>query len=199
MLTVSTCDPDSRPREGLRDILVDVALLMLAEEGAEALSLRAVARRSGVSAMAPYRHYPDKEALLAAVASRGFEGLREALLAADTSALPGQALVDQAVAYVGYARANPALFRLMFGATATGLHPERLAAGETAYAVLARRVATDTPEAGRDARTLGCWAMVHGLAMLFLDGRLAGSFPGGGGDATRQVAEVMLGGLSRAT
>jgi AcrR family transcriptional regulator len=181
-------------RGDLPQALVGAALDLLCQDGAEAISLRAVARRAGVSAMAPYRHYEDKEALLAAVAALGFERFREALIAADAAAPAGQALVAQAQAYVRFAMDNPALFRLMFGPMDLGLHPDLCAAGEAAYAVLAQRVAADTPtEADRDARALGCWSLVHGLAMLMLDGRVRGKMPASIDDVTRRVAEAMLG------
>lgn len=177
----------------LRTALVAAALDLLAEDGTDAFSLRAVARRAGVSAMAPYRHYPDKEALLAAVATRGFEGLRDVLRNADEAAPAGQALVAQAIAYVRYAGENPALFRLMFGPKRLGTHPDLTAAGEAAYAVLATRVAAETPtDADRDARAVGCWSMVHGLASLFLDGRISDKMPAPDDDVTRRVAEAML-------
>lgn len=178
----------------LRTALVSAALGLLAEDGADAVSLRAVARRAGVSAMAPYRHYPDKEALLAAVAAQGFDGLRAALRATDDAAPAGRALVEQAVAYVRYALENPALFRLMFGPKRLGAHPELTAAGEAAYAVLAARVVAQAPaNADRDALALGCWSLVHGLASLFLDGRISDKTPASDGDVTRRVAEAMLG------
>ena len=178
----------------LRTALVGAALDLLADDGADAVSLRAVARRAGVSAMAPYRHYPDKEALLAAVAVQGFDGLRVVLRVADEAAPAGQALVAQAVAYVRYATENPALFRLMFGPKRLGAYPELAAAGEAAYAVLAARVAAGTPaDADRDARALGCWSLVHGLASLFLDGRISDKTAAPDGDVTRRVAEAMLG------
>lgn len=178
----------------LRAALIGAALDLLAENGAKAVSLRAVARRAGVSAMAPYRHYPHKEALLAAVAVQGFVGLRDVLRAADDAAPAGQALVEQAVAYVRYALENPALFRLMFGRRCLDTHPELTAAGEAAYAVLAARVAAGTPaNADRDAHTLGCWSLVHGLASLFLDGRISEKTAAPDGDVTRHVAQAMLG------
>ena len=178
----------------LRTALVGAALDLLAVDGANAVSLRAVARRAGVSAMAPYRHYPDKEALLAAVAVQGFDGLRDVLRTADDAAPAGQALVEQAVAYVRYALENPALFRLMFGPKRIGTHSELTAAGDTAYAVLAARVAAEAPaNANRDARALGCWSLVHGLALLFLDGRISDKTMAPADDVTRRVAEAMLG------
>ena len=171
---MSTSDEEKNYHHGsLRAALIDAALELLAAGGIEELSLRAVARRAGVSAMAPYRHYPDKESLLAAVAQRGFQGLRTVLLAADQGAAPGMALQEQSVAYVRYALDNPALFRLMFGSAKFGKHPDLAASGGSAYAVLAQRIAAETPDPEqRDARALGCWSLVHGLSVLLLDGRL---------------------------
>ena len=176
--------------------LLAAALSLLAEDGVEALSLREVARRAGVSAMAPYRHYADKNALIAAVAAHGFRVLGDALGAADQAAQPGQALVAQAVAYVRYALANPMLFRLMFGAKRPDAPPDPAleAAGAATYAVLSRRVAADTPaEEDRDARAIGCWSLVHGLALLFLDGEIRSRLGDADEAITRRVASVMLG------
>ena len=190
---MSTLAAKSYHHGELRTALVNAALDLLAEDGADAVSLRAVARRAGVSAMAPYRHYADKEALLAAVALRGFEGLQRVLRTADDGAPAGQALVEQAVAYVRYALENPALFRLMFGPRRLGTLSELTMAGETAYAVLAARVAAEAPaNTDRDARALGCWSLVHGLASLFLDGRISDKTTAPDDDVTRRVAEAML-------
>jgi AcrR family transcriptional regulator len=151
--------------------LIQSARALLAEGGTEALSLRAVARRAGVSAMAPYRHFPDKEALLAEVAADGFRDRRATLEAVDGSAAPGQALVEQGVAYVCFACAHPALFRLMFGPPRAGWHPALKRDGGHAHSVLARRVAAETAEPERHSRTLACWSLVHGLASLIIDGQ----------------------------
>ncbi len=173
--------------------LVGAALALLAEGGIDALSLREVARRAGVSAMAPYRHYADKEALLAAVAEHGFVGLGAALREADAAASPERALVSQASAYVRYALAHPALFRLMFGPKRSAVHPGLMAAGDAAYAVLAERVASQTAtDADREARVIGCWSLVHGLASLFLDGQIHDRVAAADDDLMRRVAEAML-------
>ena len=190
MHTVSTSVERGYHHGELRTALVGAALELLAEAGADALSLRAVARRAGVSAMAPYRHYADKEALLAAVAAHGFGGLREVLAAADREPA---ALVAQAVAYVRYALQHAALFRLMFGARRLDVSPELTVARDAAYAVLADRVAAETPvQRDREARVLGCWSLVHGLALLFLDGRIGEKTETPAGEVTRRVAEAML-------
>ncbi len=176
--------------------LLRAALALLAEDGVEALSLREVARRAGVSAMAPYRHYADKNALVAAVAAHGFGALGDALRAADQAAPPGGALVAQAVAYVRYALANPMLFRLMFGAKRPDAMPDPALepVGAATYAVLSRRVAAETPADGdQEARTIGCWSLVHGLALLFLDGEIRPRLDATDDAITRRVATAMLG------
>lgn len=144
------------------------------EEGVEpaALSLREAARRAGVSAMAPYRHFADKDALMAAVATVGFERLAAALRDADSAGTPRAALKAQGVAYVAFACANSALFRLMFGAGSPTKTDDLARAGEAAFGVLAGRVGRPAPTAETKDRALASWALVHGLAMLAVDGQL---------------------------
>ncbi len=158
------------PAGGLRDRLVEHALALL-ERGETDISLRGVARAAGVSAMAPYRHFPDKASLVGAVATHGFGSLRQLLERADADAAggPGSALIAQGIAYVRFARDRPALFRLMFADPVT----TTLSAGcdAAAYDVLARRVESLVPDTGTAASA--CWAIVHGLAILTLDGRIS--------------------------
>jgi AcrR family transcriptional regulator len=139
----------------LRAALLDAALALL--EADEAFSLRAVARRAGVSPTAPYRHYRDKEALLAALATHGFARLADRLAAA--AEIP-----DMAVEYVAFALTHPGLFRLMYG------RPTANAASARTAEILASRLAAP-------ALQIGAWAMVHGLAVLLLDGKLTGTDP----------------------
>ena len=132
--------------------------------------------------MAPYRHFPGKESLLAAVAAQGFGRLAERLGQADATAQGVEALVAQGVAYVGFACDEPALFRLMFGSAPPKDHPDLRVAGEAAYAVLARRAA-DLAEAGDQGDlALACWSLVHGLASLLVDGHAL--------DAAREPAAI---------
>ncbi len=174
-------------------MLFAAALDLLAEEGADALSLREIARRAGVSAMAPYRHYADKGALLAALATHGFRGLHDVLQRADLEAAPGDALVDQAVAYVRFALANPALFRLISRPKSAAVYPELTAAADATYGVLSRRVAAEAPDGcDREARAVGCWALAHGLAGLFLDGQISERMTAPDDEAIRRVARSML-------
>lgn len=169
MRTVSTSAPDRAYHHGdLRDALVSAALAQLEAEGETALSLRAAARACGVSAMAPYRHFADKEALLEAVAARGFEDLADRLEAADAAPSEGvEALGAQGAAYVAFACARPALFRLMFMTAAP--KPD----GTRAYRILEARVAAlPHPAMPAEDLTLAAWSLVHGLAALILDRRV---------------------------
>ena len=158
----------------LRSALVEAGLAILAEGGdAGALSLREAARRAGVSAMAPYRHFADKDALLAAIATVGFERLAAAQRAAEVDAASSAAaLRGQGMAYVAFACANPALFRLMFGAGAPQKHGALAEAGKASFDLLAARVAEIPSLTPRPDRALAHWSLVHGLAMRAVDGQL---------------------------
>ena len=187
---MSTSKPERRGDLGER--LVDAALSLLAEQGAEAISLRGVASRVGVSAMAPYRHYADKEALLAAVAARGFTQLNERVHAAIAGVAPDDAPIERAVAYVGFARANPALFRLMYGPRRSGDHPELTAARAAVYATMTAWARTEGDDSGPSPWLLGYWSLMHGLASLFLDGQLDGKGLGSDDEAARRVVRALL-------
>lgn len=200
-MSTSTIDP-SLTKGGyhhgdLREALIAAGLSIL-EDGGDptSLGLRETARRAGVSAMAPYRHFPDKDALLAAVATVGFERLRAALAAADQGGegADREALYAQGAAYVAFACAQPGLFRLMFGGGARpGARPQALCeASAAAYAVLAARVATLVPGASAADEALRSWALVHGIASLVIDGLV--------GEAVRidpQAAAALAGRLLR--
>lgn len=153
----------------LRARLVADAMRLLADDPA-ALTLRAVARAAGVSAMAPYRHFPDKAALLEAVKREGFQQLRLVLRDADEADNDAEALIGQGLAYLRFAADHPALFRLMFAGPLAKPSIAK-AEDETAYGVLARRIARLTPSQAEVATT-AAWAIVHGLAVLQLDDRL---------------------------
>lgn len=155
----------------LRAALLAAAVGML-EEG-ETFSLRAVARRAGVSPTAPYRHFADREALESAVAVEGFRDLQAALLAVGDLPASASAVGEFAVAYVAFALRRPAVFRLMFGNECDDTNDERVQAAGALQELLTRAVANVFPDA--DASTLGMalWSTAHGLAFLHLDGKLA--------------------------
>jgi AcrR family transcriptional regulator len=177
----------------LRDQLLDHAEVML-EEGQTEPGIRALARAAGVSAMAPYRHFADKDALLTAVAERGFATLAARLTAADASGSDAERLVEQGLAYVAFARARPALFRLMFARqNDCAPPPEKTRENAPAFAILAARVAALAGGDTADA-TLGCWAIVHGLATLALDSRVDAP-----PEQVRAVLALYVAGISRPT
>lgn len=174
MSTTQATDGDRPYHHGnLREALIEAALDIL-EQGSETLTIRAAAKSAGVSHTAPYNHFADKEALLAAVAIRGFETLEAAVEAARTQAGPDPAaqLAASGEAYVFFAANHPALFRLMFGPRQAD--DTVRAAGLSAFDALVR-VVQDGMEAGAfrpsDARATAftAWSLVHGMAQLAID------------------------------
>lgn len=176
MLAVSTSR--SFHHGDLKAALVRSASGLIEQSGVEALSLREVARVAGVSTAAPYRHYASKEALLAEVAQQGFEQLREQLLDAGAGLKPRPAFLAQCLGYVRFAQEHPALYRLMFGAFPHKSEYRGLAeAGDRLFAVLDGQLSQGKKKQ-RAARAVGCWAFVHGLAMLAIDDQLHMHLPG---------------------
>ncbi|MGD1864490.1 MAG: TetR/AcrR family transcriptional regulator [Phormidesmis sp.] len=165
----------------LRQALVNAALEVLETKDAKSISLREVARQAGVSHTAPYRHFEDKAALLAAVAEEGFIEFGTYLQAAvdQAQAAPIESLQATGEAYVRYALDHPTHFRVMFGS---------FPADEPADSTLSQvsngtfQILVEVITAGQAAGllkagdpnllALGRWSMVHGLAMLLLDGML---------------------------
>jgi len=162
----------------LRAALLKAGLDLLETQSAEGLSLREVARQVGVSPTAVYRHFPNKQSLLYALCKHGADGLYEAQAAAMKAAGGGPAgFAATGQAYVRYALANPALFRLLM---TTKPPAEMLNPDETyvysAMDLLRRNVAALLPpDASPDLRKAAvtlAWSQVHGMAMLMLDGQL---------------------------
>ncbi len=154
----------------LRRALVEGSIALIAEEGVEALTLRSLARRLGVSHAAPHHHFASKDELLVAVADAGYAALGQALeRAAARHTDPFDRLAATGVAYVSFAADHPAQFRLMFGAQSRHTPPP-----DDANRVLvsaARAVALALGDE-RLVKTiiLAAWSIVHGLATLWLDG-----------------------------
>ncbi len=173
-----TAQPKSYHHGNLRAELLDTAVLELRRVGADALSLRALAREIGVSQTAPYRHFADKSDLLAALAVNGYQDLLGSLTAAGQAAGsdPRQRLVAFAHAYVDYAGDNPELFKLMFGPAVQPAekYPElRDISRETL--LLVQQILKDGMDQGlfrsQDIVYLANsgWAGIHGLATLKVD------------------------------
>jgi AcrR family transcriptional regulator len=155
--------------------LVRAAIELLEEGGAADLSLRAAARRAGVSASAPYRHFADRDALLSAVAAVGYRELGAALVQAHPAPKTPDDLADIAVAYVRFALTRPGLFRVMFGSACDQTTPERVAAVDAIHEYLNLIVQQTLPGADPEAMPTAMWALVHGLAFLHLDGKFDAS------------------------
>lgn len=158
----------------LRQVLLTEGLALVGEKGPDSLSLRELARRVGVSAMAPYRHYPNKDSLLAAIAEDGFLQLTKQLGVIDESCCSGRTpLLQAGIAYVRFALGQPALFRLMFSTSRPGgHHPDLDAARGDSFGVLMQHIRPEAASDQRIAYAHGCWSLVHGLALLLLDGLL---------------------------
>lgn len=157
----------------LRAAVIAAGLKRLEEGDGAELGLRALARDVGVSATALYRHFPDKEALLDALADEGLRRL--GALQAQAWLKAGGAVAGfkaTGIAYVRFAHDEPALFRLSF----TRQMPDRKEGGdggEVAYNLLRAGVGEALPGVeDPDTAALHAWALVHGLAMLILDRRI---------------------------
>jgi AcrR family transcriptional regulator len=159
----------------LRDALVRAALEILEDSTVTEVSVRAAARRAGVSTGAPYRHFADRDALLSAVAAVGYRELAGALVAAHPAPRTADDLADIAVAYVQFALTRPGLFRVMFAEGCDRTDPDRVAAvaATTEYVkAIAQQV---VPTVDSEPLATAMWALVHGLAFLHMDGKFDSS------------------------
>ncbi len=163
----------------LRAALLRATRDVLARDGAAGLSLREVARQSGVTHAAPYRHFPDKASLLAALAEEAFHALDERMRASAAS-VGGDALAqlhEIGVAYVMFAVSEPESYRVMFGPAVENWedHPLLRKASAAAMGTLVEHV-TRAQASGKVRResplelASAAWAMTHGLAMGLIDG-----------------------------
>lgn len=161
----------------LRTSLLDAGAALLEQEGPTGLSLRKLARRLGVTPGAPYRHFEDKDGLLAALAAEGYRKLRAEMLR-DTETAPNaeERLKQAGTGYIRFAMGQPELFRLMFGWMPSRDIPELCEAGDAAFAAFEGIVQSCEDEgllrrSVSDAGLLA-WSAVHGAAFLSIDGRL---------------------------
>jgi len=167
----------------LANALVAAGVTMVEEGGGDATGLRDLARRTKVSAAAVYRHFANKDALLAAVAAEGFAMLNADFRAALETAPPSPAARLTAVgqAYIAFALARPGLYRLMFGANRPSAAADSRFAEEAkrARATLTALVAGccepgASPEAVA-AGTVSAWSLVHGYVQLTMEGHFDAS------------------------
>jgi AcrR family transcriptional regulator len=160
---------------GLRARLVDVGVELVAREGVQALTLREIARRAGVSHGAPRRHFPTHRELLSAIARRGFAelGERVATVPGGGDADPRRRIGELARVYLEFASGNPGMYELMFRHDL--LESGHLGLRDTSlplFGVLVDLVGRVRP--GADARAVAgaLWANLHGLAQLWRWGSL---------------------------
>jgi AcrR family transcriptional regulator len=174
--------PRSYHHGNLKEVLLEAARKLIEEHGAFGFSLTEAARLAGVSPAAPYRHFRDRDALLAEVARSGFERFAARLGMAWNNGVPTPlaAFDNLGKAYLAFAREEPASYTVMFE---TGLRPgtegETIPAAERAFDVL-QRAATALcrrlPESERPPLkliSLHIWTISHGVATLFAQGGLA--------------------------
>jgi AcrR family transcriptional regulator len=184
-------DLGAKPAQGyhhgdLRAALIDAAKALIAERGVDGFSLRAAARRAGVSAAAPAHHFGDVRGLLTAVATGAFDAFTAALVAgADAGGMDRQdRLRSMGIAYIRFALADPARFDLMWRSALLDLQAADLQRSRAAaFAVLADAIPTRAAPSGsdpgtRDAALVAAWALVHGFVRLALDGAIDADAPG---------------------
>jgi AcrR family transcriptional regulator len=193
----------------LRNALIGAGLRLVEHAGAEAFSLREVAREVGVSANAAYRHFEDKGALLSAVAVSGFEHLSQCMQEAMLTARPKGAVKSRAVArfiavaraYVALAQEHPRLYGMMFGSAGRAcLAAEKTLAGPTPGALLGRVLDELVEEkvmskAHREGADIYVWSAVHGFASLAHNGPLAELSPKARATALEELLLFVISGL----
>ena len=183
----------------LRAALIEAGLNLIAEKGVRGLTLRDIGATVGVSRMAAYRHFSDKDDLLAAIAEAGFIEFTRTLQVAKDSAAPkfAERLAAMALAYITFAGRHPAYIEVMFG-WATNRSHRRIEAGERAFAQLVETIqegqsTADVREGDPVVLAQIVWSQVHGMSML----RLATdpSDNAAGANLVRRSSEVLLAGL----
>jgi len=164
----------------LREALIDAALDLIALHGPDGFTMADACRQAGVSTAAPYRHFADRNALLEAVCSRGFEQLGVYTTSAKEGEEKGSvaSIVAGGLGYLQFALDHPALFRMMF-VHDPDLRPRPVAeeTGRACFSNLLMAVSEHFDMTGRGGQdpmpiALKLWALVHGLASLKIDGAL---------------------------
>jgi len=157
----------------LREALIKAGRAILEEDGVEALTLRACARKAGVSHAAPQHHFASISDLLAEIAATGFEDFVKALdRGAARSILPVEKLKAMGQSYVAFARERPAVYQLMFGVAAPLSSDRLLSAKAAAWEQLTAAVSAAAGPEDKEAKAMQVWATVHGFSMLVISQRL---------------------------
>lgn len=190
---VAKKDASQRYHHGdLKTSLIEAANVILLRDGADALSLRAIAAEVGVSHMAPYSHFKNKKELILAVSSAGFEYLADVMeLKTQQYESAGELILSYGAAYLDFAVGNPQLYRLMLGQVETQgrknqkeaskdkqpIKPEKkkgtISNSKRPFVLLHEAFSKrGGDEAHIRAQALGAWSMVHGMAALILEGHI---------------------------
>lgn len=203
----SVVTPDRRDRDtyhhgNLREALLAAGLELTREGGPDALSLRDVTRRVGVSPNAAYRHFTDRDALLAAIAARIQQGMADRMRELETPASLGHsparaALRAVGLGYIAFARQESGWFEVAFSST------QALPGGEGVPAPLAMLVSAldglvasgELDAAARPGSEWPCWSAVHGFAMLALHGPLRALPPAAVDAAAERTVDAIIAGL----
>jgi AcrR family transcriptional regulator len=174
----------------LRAALIETALALIAERGPQGFSLAEASRRAGVSVSAPYRHFADRDELLAAVAAEAYGEVRRRLAAAVASAEdPAEQLARAAAAYVRFAAERRAMFSVLWEA---GLdkrrHPALQRAAEETWETIARPARSLAPRMSDLAEAVA--TVAHGHAAMLADGQFGASSEAAEAAARRAAAAV---------
>ena len=164
----------------LRQVLIEAAHQLIVERGPEGFTLSEAARLAGVSPAAPYRHFKDRDALLAEVARAGFERFADQLEQAWSGGEPSALAAFEAMgrAYLRFAREEPASYAAMFQADYTGIEDKELrSASDRAFEILQRASESLCQSLPAEMRppsrlmSMHVWALSHGIATLFAKGK----------------------------
>ena len=176
----------------LREGLIAAAREALESQAPEAITLKALATRLGVSQPAPYRHFASREALLQAVAADGFRRFAEALRASGVAGPSDAGLERSMLAYVRFGQANRGVYRLMFASRvlhAVGMDSPLAQAAAASFDILLNSIAPHVPPGRARPVAVWIWATLHGVVMLDGEGLIAGP-PDDPVDAEQVIGEL---------
>ena len=166
----------------LKNALIKAGVDILAKEGVSGLSLRKVASKAGVSHSAPYSHFADKQALIAAISTEGFRQLYERVnsVAEEFKTKPSRQLVEVAWAYVQFAMDDRDRFKVMFSGILEKEreYPEFVAEAQRNFQLVkmtieANQAAGVLRSGPSDLVALSAWGIIHGFVMLLLEGQIS--------------------------
>jgi AcrR family transcriptional regulator len=184
----------------LKSALIRAGVGILAKDGVSGLSLRKVASRAGVSHTAPYSHFADKQALIAAISTEGFRLLYERThtVMEKYQRQPQRQLIEAAWEYVQFAMDDPGRFKIMFSGVLEQekAHPEFVAESQNNFRQLVglvqlNQAAGVLQNGPADLIALSAWGIVHGLVMLLLEGQISHTILGR--MSPRELLEFQLG------